>query len=579
VECSLLLEILLKNSPYNYQAQMLLAKVYVELGALKPAIKHHNKLGVKQIQTDSLSWMMMSDILRLGGFAEGVELCNSIVSFHSNHKRDVAEWVQNALACQNLVQAREIWEFDQKRMVRSHQLAVARAELFNLVMLEEGTSPEDLKKSLEKILFMDGRPRSPALRNAAGLDQCCSTQESFDGLFWNYDFEVMNHWQPLRETDDTTRTEEDKRKARVKAVAGPAAHGLCAGFSSFAAAAVGSRSPSLLPCSPFANGASALLPTTSFEWMKVHASVPRFFLWSMQGRLDNSKEHFEKIHQALHALRLTPLSYSPCVDVAEDKESRTGRIQKLVEEHSKVLGMGAAFWVVVVEACAGLLACLAAVEAEKKNGKSAVSAVPWSEAADRFELVTMLLPLAMQSVVTSKLLPKCAEGNCQQPEAKTPEGTTSMDVSPLFLTQLSSVVLHQLQWTVKVFAIVSSTCLPQVKRKGGSKGGKKKQAEATTPVSTDPVDVTRAGFVSGHDMLLKCVNELRNHTKSSHEDASSSESSNVRLPHDADVFVKNSAVMSSDRLAAEIRDSHRMSLDRLQDALKKQVAELQCLRV
>jgi hypothetical protein len=56
--------------------------------------------------------------------------------------------------------------------------------------------------------------------------------------------------------------------------------------------------------------------------MKVHASVPRFFLWSMQGRLNNSKGHFETLHQSLHALHFTLVRYSPCVDVAEDNETR-----------------------------------------------------------------------------------------------------------------------------------------------------------------------------------------------------------------------------------------------------------------
>jgi hypothetical protein len=591
IEGSLLLEILLNNSPYNYQAQMLLSKLYVELGALKPAVKHHNKLGIKQIQTDSLSWMMMSDILRLGGFDEGLEMCNGVLSFHNTHKRDVPEWVQNALVCKNLVQAREIWTFDQKRMVRSHQLAVARAEMLNLIMLDEG-SIDELKKSLEKVLFMDGRPSSHHLRNATGLDQCCLTQASFDELFWNYDFEVMNHWQPQRDTDDTISTDEEKRKQRIKPVAGPSAHGLCSGFSSFTVAAVGEDNAlsstgvrSMMPCStPFANAASALLPKTSFEWLKVHASVPRFFLWSMQGQPGNCKDHFERMHVALKALSFVPDGYSPAMDADEDESARIGRVQKLVEEEAVASGVGVAFWVVIVEVFAALLACLAAAEADKKGAKSA-SASHWTEAASRLAMVAKLIPLGKQQVDASKFLFANDNEAALQPEMTETARTEGFDISPFFVTQLSSVVLHQLQWTTKTLSIISSAALPKAKRKGGGKGGKggKKKQESASPVENGPVDVARTQFSAALEALFGCMDEFKAHTKSplaptkvasSGGDAAPS----LTLPYDADVFAKNSTDISSDRVITEIRESHRFSLERIQEAIKKQLDMLRPLR-
>ena len=62
LQCIVILENLLTHSPHNYDAIVLLTRVYIRLGAVSKAFELYERLDVKNIQTQTLSWMILSRI-------------------------------------------------------------------------------------------------------------------------------------------------------------------------------------------------------------------------------------------------------------------------------------------------------------------------------------------------------------------------------------------------------------------------------------------------------------------------------------------------------------------------------------
>ena len=65
LQCAIILETLLHYSKHNFDGIALLVRVYISLGAISRAFKLYERLDIKNIQTQTLSWMLLSRISTL----------------------------------------------------------------------------------------------------------------------------------------------------------------------------------------------------------------------------------------------------------------------------------------------------------------------------------------------------------------------------------------------------------------------------------------------------------------------------------------------------------------------------------
>ncbi|MCJ1471830.1 hypothetical protein MMC13_000471 [Lambiella insularis] len=62
IRCAAILELLLEDSPRNYDAQLMAIRVYIYLGLVPHALKHYAKLDIKHIQFLTNSWILLTRI-------------------------------------------------------------------------------------------------------------------------------------------------------------------------------------------------------------------------------------------------------------------------------------------------------------------------------------------------------------------------------------------------------------------------------------------------------------------------------------------------------------------------------------
>lgn len=62
LRCVTVLEILLSHSKHNYDALVMIVRVYIYLGAAKKAMEHYAKLDIKNMQISPLSWIFFTRI-------------------------------------------------------------------------------------------------------------------------------------------------------------------------------------------------------------------------------------------------------------------------------------------------------------------------------------------------------------------------------------------------------------------------------------------------------------------------------------------------------------------------------------
>lgn len=135
VEAAMLLEQALRYSPYNYHFKILLIQVYQELGAFQPALLWYNDMKVKQIQVESISWILFPGCFRTGFFSEAAAACKEIASFHRGCSKESSDYIIKAFSSGTYTQTLEIDSFQKNKMDRSLQLALAKSEQFLLELL------------------------------------------------------------------------------------------------------------------------------------------------------------------------------------------------------------------------------------------------------------------------------------------------------------------------------------------------------------------------------------------------------------------------------------------------------------
>uniref|UniRef100_A0A7R9YDF9 N-terminal acetyltransferase B complex subunit NAA25 homolog n=1 Tax=Pinguiococcus pyrenoidosus TaxID=172671 RepID=A0A7R9YDF9_9STRA len=182
-----LLERGVKSSPYNHRIRLQALLVYRALGAFLPAIEHYNELQVKQIQMDTLSYVIVPGLLRLGFFNEAQQQCDRVSRMHRSAARDAAEHCAKAVVRGNYLQGTEVMTFQRDRMDCSLQKALCHLEMVLLTLLTDVHQPEEsatlLRRSFEEEL-------APLLK--VDLLDLCEQGKEGDFLSSNFDLTIYD---------------------------------------------------------------------------------------------------------------------------------------------------------------------------------------------------------------------------------------------------------------------------------------------------------------------------------------------------------------------------------------------------
>lgn len=118
------------------------------LCAAEPMLSAYNALGVKYVQTDSMSYLVLPGLLEAGFVAEAVSCLRAVLHFHSSASRDTAEMVAKAFRHSNCMKVLDLWTFVE-RCKSSVMLALARAELPLLQVADSEHTSSAARKCLQ----------------------------------------------------------------------------------------------------------------------------------------------------------------------------------------------------------------------------------------------------------------------------------------------------------------------------------------------------------------------------------------------------------------------------------------------
>ncbi|OQS02527.1 hypothetical protein THRCLA_21404, partial [Thraustotheca clavata] len=134
------LELGLQRSAYNFQMKMLLCRVYAMLGAGDAMLVRYKELDIKQIQLDSLSYLVLDGLYAFNMNDEASRILDSIRALHKTTARDTPEFIARAYRLGVYSKAEDMTSFLVGKMQRSEMLALATAESCHSQLLKSCSS-------------------------------------------------------------------------------------------------------------------------------------------------------------------------------------------------------------------------------------------------------------------------------------------------------------------------------------------------------------------------------------------------------------------------------------------------------
>ena len=116
------LETAIKLSPYNYHFKLIGLQVYGALTAFERGCGLFNGLGVKNIQLDSLSYVLLDGLLKSGLFCEALKQSQDIQGMHLHSQRSLSDHLGKAYMYGNYSQVVDMLDFQKNKMAKSLQL-------------------------------------------------------------------------------------------------------------------------------------------------------------------------------------------------------------------------------------------------------------------------------------------------------------------------------------------------------------------------------------------------------------------------------------------------------------------------
>ena len=147
LEAAALLEEALEHSPYNPHLKISAIGVYLQLGASHRALSIYQEMGVKQIQMDSCSYLILPSLINGGLYTSAVRLSSSILRLHSSTSKDIKDFASKALQNGYLFKAREMSTFQRAKMRPSLQLLYSKGVLMDCASLINASDVEEISSS------------------------------------------------------------------------------------------------------------------------------------------------------------------------------------------------------------------------------------------------------------------------------------------------------------------------------------------------------------------------------------------------------------------------------------------------
>lgn len=144
-----LLEEAIEHSPYNPCLKIVAIEVYSGLNATYRAYEHYQAMGVKHIQLDSCSYLILPSLIRGGLYTHAVQLSSSIMRFHSSTSKDVKEYSTKSFRKGYLLKAKELVTFQRQKMRLSAQMIQAKGFVMDCAALLNASDITGAKQKCE----------------------------------------------------------------------------------------------------------------------------------------------------------------------------------------------------------------------------------------------------------------------------------------------------------------------------------------------------------------------------------------------------------------------------------------------
>lgn len=111
VEIAALLEDGIKLSPSNFQLRFLAIRVYIMLGAVQSAIAHYRRLDVKNVQFESVAYIVYYDLQRFGQWQSLKSLAQGAIELEQEHEENTGNMVFQSMSLGNFTSVAEFLKF------------------------------------------------------------------------------------------------------------------------------------------------------------------------------------------------------------------------------------------------------------------------------------------------------------------------------------------------------------------------------------------------------------------------------------------------------------------------------------
>ena len=210
-----LLEAALEYSPYNAYLKITAIHVYAALNAVHRAWELYQDLGIKHVQLDSCSYLILPSLIDGGLYNEAIAACNSILKLHASTASDTGEYAARAMEHGTLSKANEFLVFQRDRMTPSLSLLQAKGYIMDCAPLFFYNAPARKKQTLGEELGIVGGDSDlervelmiQEAHNPFGAPNIITTTpSSTSNVSDNRDFSIMDH-QILYRSDYATKDE------------------------------------------------------------------------------------------------------------------------------------------------------------------------------------------------------------------------------------------------------------------------------------------------------------------------------------------------------------------------------------
>jgi N-terminal acetyltransferase B complex non-catalytic subunit len=227
LQSAALLEESMDHSPYNPHLKIAAISVYSKLNAAGRALSIFQDMGVKQIQLDSCSYIILPLLIRGGLYTSAIKLSTSILRLHGSTSKDVKTYSSKSLQNGLMLKAKEMVTFQCEKMRPSLQLLYSKGLLLDnaplmiasdlenetlAVTTQKGKSPtaglaaekgfcgkeEDLMRAEQLAIDAEIHVNAPAIVHTSAQSSSIENFSSSDNRdkTVNY-FEVLSHTSHL----------------------------------------------------------------------------------------------------------------------------------------------------------------------------------------------------------------------------------------------------------------------------------------------------------------------------------------------------------------------------------------------